>query len=660
MPNSKTQPPRERNLSDIDWTALTKGRAYHSSPAVWQDQLLYFLLVDRFSDGQEYGGFADIKGNPVGQDSVRKTPLFNLAADKGNADRDQWFKNGQTWCHGKLAGLKDKLGYLQRMGVTAVWISPIFKQVTKADTYHGYGIQNFLDVDPNFGTREELRDLVAAAHGAGINVVLDIILNHAGDIFAYQGDNSYFYWQGQSWPPAGFRADINDHVAGGAGSLPFGPAPSAWPDGAIWPAEFQGRATWTCEGQIRNWDTFPEYMDGDFDTLKDIDHGASLKDPAQAWDLEKRIRSFQPAPALDYLIQVFKFWIAYADVDGYRVDTVKHMEPGAMRLFNNAIHEYAQTLGKENFFLVGEVTGGRDLAVDTVNYTGLDAALGLDIQDKMEFLAKGYRNPNNPDLAADSEPDAYFDLFSNSAVDGLPTHQWYGGHVVTMFDNHDQVGTDHKFRFCGQPGSYVHLNAALALNLFSAGIPCVYYGDEQAFDGHDWRTGNSDADKSFSDAFLRECMFGGGFGSLQSSGRHFFNESHPTYLFLQAASALRTKYLALRRGRQYLRQLSLTGNAGDFWFPRMINGELRFVVAWSRIFAGQELLCAINTDPDSALTVWATVDSRIYQASGQSKLAYIFSTDPAQPGQTLTVAARNGSAVQITLPPAGVVVLGPA
>jgi glycosidase len=84
--------------------------------------------------------------------------------------------------------LTSKIGYLKRLGVTAIWISPIFKQVKFQDTYHGYGIQNFLEVDPHFGSRDDLKTLIKIAHQQGIYVVLDIILNHTGNIFSYDAD----------------------------------------------------------------------------------------------------------------------------------------------------------------------------------------------------------------------------------------------------------------------------------------------------------------------------------------------------------------------------------------------------------------------------------------------------------------------------------------
>ena len=639
----------EHYLAEIDWAGLGRDRDYYPSPTHWEDEVLYFLLVDRFSDRSEYGGFADRAGNEVGgpgQD--RTTPLFSLARDANRADFSSWFAAGRSWCGGTLAGIRDKLGYLRRMGVSAIWLSPVFRQVSGSDDYHGYGIQNFLEVDPHFGSRQELRDLVREAHDTGLRVILDIILNHGGDVFAYQGNQPWFYYQGKRWPVDGFRLHRDD-----AGSLPFGPADPgvAWPGGAVWPGEFQDPAAWTCQGEIRNWDAFPEYLDGDFLSLKDIHHGTAPRDPALAWDLLRRIRGFAVAPPLVWLAEVYKFWIAWADVDGFRIDTVKHMEPGAVRFFCNVIHEFAQSLGKENFYLIGEVTGGRAYAVDIVNTTGLDAALGInDIPDKLEFLAKGCRSPGDPDTEAQ---EGYFDLFRNSVLDNKESHQWYGRHVVTMFDDHDQVGVAHKFRFCGDaPGSYRLLPVVLGLNLLTAGIPCLYYGTEQGFNGADPRRGR---DASYSDVFLRECMFGGPFGSLRSTGHHFFNEDHPVYQLIHALCALRQDHIALRRGRQYLRQVSASGADHDFVYPQPVAGHLRWVIAWSRLFAGREYLCAVNTDPDQELALWMTVDHGLHPPG--SVMTCLFSTDPAQVGRQARVEARNGSALRFPVPAAGVVVL---
>lgn len=625
----------ERSLQEIDWNALR--RPYTPSPAAWEDQVLYFLMLDRYSDGKEQG-YKDNAGQTVATGS---TPPFRFPADAYTADRATWADAGDEWLGGTLKGLASKIGYLQRLGVTALWISPVFKQVVAdVHSYHGYGIQNFLDVDPHFGTRQDLVDLVDTAHRHGIRVILDIILNHAGDVFGYRFNPDRYpdgrggmdpRWDGGSYPVAGWRN------AFGAADIPYAPvdpAGPAWPNDAVWPAELQAAGTFTGKGRINSWDYDPEYREGDFVTLKDIHHGDHARD---AWG-QRIVDVFHDTPALNHLCEVYKFWIALADLDGFRIDTVKHMEPGATRYFAAVIKEFAQTLGKENFFLVGEITGGRDNAYTTLELTGLDAALGIDdIPDRMDYLAKGWR-----------EPAAFFDLFRNSVLVNKSSHTWFGKHVVTLFDDHDQVrkGND-KGRFCGDRvnDGYAHAKAVLGLNLCAMGIPCLYYGTEQGFDG----AGDSDR-------YLRECMFGGAFGSLQSTGRHFFDEQHELYRFIAEVSALRARYLPLRRGRQYLREISDGGEPGSFGLPRMLGGRLQSVVPWSRLFANQELLCAINTDAFNARAAWVTIDAQLNAQA--SSLGCLYSSDPAQIGGRAAVEARNGRAVRIVVPPGGFVVYG--
>ncbi len=637
----------EQTLGEINRAKLTHHHSYYPSPWNWQDEVLYFLFLDRFSDGTEAGGYRNIQGQETS--SGRSTPLFDLTKDNQNVDFTTWFEAGKTWCGGHINGVNDKLGYLKRMGITAIWLSPVFKQVSRSHDYHGYGIQNFLDVDPHFGTRDDLKTLVAAAHRAGIRVILDIILNHAGNVFAYHNNQVYQYFDGQVFPVQGFRASSDD-----AGSIPFEPIdlndrPQAWPDQAIWPREFQSASVWTRKGQINHWEGYPEYLEGDFLSLKDINNGAAPKDPAISWDVIRRINEFEKHPPLDYLCEVYKFWIAFADVDGFRIDTVKHMEPGAVRYFSNVIHEYAQSLGKENFYLIGEITGGRAHACNLMDKTGINAALGInDIPDKLENLAKGWRQPGNPNTAAQ---EGYFDLFRNSVLDDKHSHQWYGEHIVTMFDDHDQVGVEPKYRFARRnTNDYQFLPLAIGLNLTTLGIPCLYYGTEQGFNGTDIRT----HERAFSDVVLRECMFGGPFGSFQSQGRHFFNEQHEIYCLIQNICRLRTELLPLRRGRQYQRPIA--AHQDHFFYPQALNGQLRYVVAWSRLFSDQEVVCAINTDPEHAITVWITVDHALQQ---NKVFVCRLSTQADQVGQSVAVDNINGSAIRVTVPPAGFVIYSP-
>ncbi|HMG68365.1 MAG TPA: alpha-amylase family glycosyl hydrolase, partial [Chitinophagaceae bacterium] len=434
-------------------------------------------------------------------------------------------------------------------------------------------------------------------------------------------------------PVGGFRKNENENP----GSLPFseiGNIPNALPGEAMWPVEFQSSTNWTCKGQIRNWDSYPEYLEGDFYGLKDMNHG-SCDSGASEWDIGRRISTFTKNKTLNYLGDVYKFWIAYADVDGFRIDTIKHMEPGAVRIFTNIIHEFAACFGKENFYLIGEITGGRSRAVDIVDYTGLDAALGIDdIQNKMESLAKGTLGP----YYEDDTNTGYFNLFNNSLVDGKSTHQWYAQRIVTAFDDHDQVGTKFKYRYCGEVNAYRSLPLAIALNLTTLGIPCIYYGTEQAFNGADKRVD----DASDSDAFLRECMFGGGFGSFQSSSKHFFNEAHEIYKLVHDLCALRKEHACLRRGRQYIRQVA-NENEDIFYFPSMVGGEMKWVIAWSRLFDSTEIVCMINTDQEHDIAVRVTLDAELNP--GGSSMQCIYSSTPNEIGNVKQVVEINDRSV---------------
>jgi len=610
-------PTQLQTLTQIDFDSLIARGGFTPSPFAWEDQAFYFLMLDRFSDGKEIG-YKDEQGNVV---NTGTTPIFT-DANAGNAvqnpaDAARWREAGVKYVGGNLLGLKSKIGYLSRLGITALWISPIFKQVRFQETYHGYGIQNFLEVEPHFGTKEDLQAVVKAAHAEGIYVILDIILNHSGNVFSYQGDRNRS-WTSQTYPVEGF----NDQD--GQPTIPFVKDPQHLPDidGALWPAEFIDPDAFTRKGYINNWDYDPEFREGDFGDLKDIYHGSGAPD------------DYQVSNALRHLCEAYKYWIASADIDGFRIDTVKHMDIGATRYFVSVIREFTQSIGKENFFLLGEITGGRQRAYETLELTGLSAALGIDdIPDKLEYLVKGYRNPND-----------YFSLFRNSELVNKSSHIWFRNKVVTSFDDHDQVRKgNNKARFCADDGASKVILNVLALNALTLGIACIYYGSEQLFDG-----------RGDSDRYLREAMFGGEFGAFRSRGVHCFDEDNRVYQELAKILKIRRQHTVLRRGRQYLRPISAADDGVRFGLPEMVGGQIRSVVPWSRIFNGKEILLAINTDYDHPTTAWATLDNELHQPG--DILTCIYSTDAVQIGRTVTVAARNGKAVLITVPAAGLVI----
>jgi glycosidase len=161
---------------------LPRRERYHPSPSDWRDEILYFLLPDRFSDGRE--------------DTRPLLDRSNLNAARpalpnGTPWRwDNWARSGSDrFQGGKIRGITSKLGYLRGLGITTLWVAPVFTQRQHENSYHGYGIQNFLDVDPRFGTRSDLVEMVSEAHARGIRVILDIIFNHSGSNWIYPSDS---------------------------------------------------------------------------------------------------------------------------------------------------------------------------------------------------------------------------------------------------------------------------------------------------------------------------------------------------------------------------------------------------------------------------------------------------------------------------------------
>jgi glycosidase len=622
----------EKSLRELDFAALTR-RAFTPSPAAWEDQVVYFFLLDRFSDGQERDGYRD---NENLAHRSGTTPLYR-PDDTEKVDYDSWVRAGAGWQGGTLKGASSKLGYLKRLGITTVWVSPVFRQVAFEPSYHGYGIQNFLDVDPHFGTREDFREFVQAAHEHGIYVILDIIAHHTGNVFAYAPDryptrnpvDGQIYndprWDGRRYPVVGFR-DREGQPALPFNSVVDGQLEAAWPDGAIWPKEFQNPDLFLRKGHIANWDYYPEYVEGDMWDLKTLDLSVQ-----QAGQFRR------PSTALACLGLVYCFWIAYADVDGFRIDAAKHMTTESLRALCDVLREFAQSVGKERFLLLGEVSGGRELAWEVVEKTGLDAALGIeDVPGKLERMVTGQ-----------ADPAEYFSVFRNWILD-RPGHRWYRNQVVTLVDDHDQVRKGSaKFRFRGDSRFRDLAFNVIATQLTTMGIPCIYYGSEQGFDSGERPSG--------SDIVLRENMFGGRFGSHATQERHFFDENSELYGALAALIALRNQLLPLRRGRQVLHQVSEDGVAFDVPYP--LRAQARSLVSWSRLFIDQEVLVALNTNPREHVTAYSTV-APTFRVEGD-QFGLIFANNPkSEPSapSVLQVERRSGlMTVRLTLPPAGFV-----
>ena len=177
----------------------------------------------------------------------------------------------------------------------------------------------------------------------------------------------------------------------------------------------------------------------------------------------------------------------------------------------------------------------------------------------------------------------------------MGSHRETGRYHVSILDDHDMVGRG-KHRFAAHnstPNRYQQVAHAVGTQFTTLGIPCIYYGTEQAFDGTQERHDHHIEEQlSFEDRYIRETMFGGTFGAFETSGCHFFDLDHLTYLRIAAIARIRDQQnqigLALRRGRQYLRETSFLDRLFSIPGP----GEL---IAWSRILFDQEVLVVLNT-----------------------------------------------------------------
>lgn len=576
------------------------------SPQDWRDEWIYFLMVDRFNNSA--------------------APPRHLPFDDPYGD----FQGGN------LAGVKDQLAYIKGLGAGAIWLSPVLKNVqSQGGTYHGYGIQDFLHVDPRYAldsknADDELRSLVDAAHALGMYVILDIVLNHTGDVFAYvcdAGEDNCINNQGaqadfRSGPRAVQWRDALGAAQSGWPNIPSVPNPS--PDELVWPKELQQDAYFRMQGMPA-----PNGDDtiGDFDSLKQF--RTDFADVQQ------------------FLIRAYQYVIARFDVDGFRIDTLRYLKGELPLLFGNSIREFAMSIGKKNFFTFGEVNVGnaedviaqfigRNTSLTDDQMVGVDAALDFPLVFTLKPMVKAEQPPSNV--------VATYAHRKLEEADILSSHGDATRYFVTFLDNHDAteriryVDPTNPTRFDDQ------VTLGLACLFCLPGIPCVYYGTEQGLSGHG------------SDKAVREALWGGpGFGQ----GGIYYQD-------VVQIAAVRRASPALRYGRFYFRPIS--GDGKNFGVSPFLGGLLAF----SRILMDQEILVVANTDALNSITVTVIVDLTLFVVGDPMRVLYSNATAPVGPsvvrqlaGGSVVVAETDGSTgtgpvncVSVTLGPMEVQILG--
>lgn len=533
--------------------AVTVGGEIHTittpfpSPQDWRDVWIYFLMLDRFNRSDAQAPASMPYDKPFGR-----------------------FQGGT------FNGVRDRLNYIKDLGAGAIWLSPVLKnRQSDRGTYHGYGIQDFLQPEPRFASapgkaEDELRALVDEAHALGLYVIFDIVLNHAGDVFGYKAFGSSAPGGSETRP-----IEWRDETGQARSDFPIIesiPDAQRKPDGLVWPAELQRNNFLRRTGKGAE-------AGGDFESLKEFVTDA---------------RDGQSFPLRNALILAYQYAIARYDVDGFRIDTLKFVERDFAQIFGNAMREYGLSIGKKNFFSYGEVFDSEERIAEFIgrntqdagDLVGVDAALDFPLFYHLPSVAKGFAPPTDVIQVYRHRKDVERDILSS--------HGEAGRFFVTFLDNHDMK---ERFRGASTDGPdefdpQVILGIAVLFGL--QGIPCLYYGTEQGLHGR----GNSDQ-------FVREALWG------KSSA---FDVNHPFYKAIKHLSEIRNAQPALRYGRLYFRPIS--GDGVHFGASPFAPG----VLAFSRILNNQEVLVVANANTQEDFQGDVLVDSFIHQDGEQFRV----------------------------------------
>jgi glycosidase len=501
-----------------------------------QDEVIYFLLPDRFANADPANDRGGLKGGPLatGFDPTSKA-----------------FYHG-----GDLKGLSSRLDYIQSLGASAIWLAPIFKNKPvqgapgeESAGYHGYWVTDFTRVDPHFGNERDMRALVDAAHARGMKVYLDIIANHTADVIAYRecqarqcpyrsrAEYPYSRHGGVQGEPinSGFAGDAAAHqTAENFAKLtrpdfaytPFVPRGEEHikvPDWLNDPIYYHNRGNSLFKGESSEM--------GDFSGLDDL----MTENP-------RVVQGF---------IDIFGAWIDQYRIDGFRIDTARHVNPEFWQAFVPAMRARAAAKGIANFHIFGEVaTAEVDVAL-LARYTRVAKLPAV-----LDFA---FANAVRATVSANSGTDVLARVFADDAL-------YEGGEqtalqLPTFISNHDMgrfgwfVRADRPQASDEEVLKRVILAHAMLLTL--RGVPVIYYGDEQGVAG----TGV--------DQDARQDMFASqvasysanrriGVAAASATNASAFDPNHPLYRVIAELSALRTSHDALRRGRQIVRNYSTT------------------------------------------------------------------------------------------------------
>ncbi|MFD8914955.1 pullulanase-type alpha-1,6-glucosidase [Streptomyces sp. NPDC059575] len=590
--------------------------ALAAQPARHDDtrEQFYFVMPDRFANGD--------KGNDRGGLTGSRTSTGYDPTDKG-------FYQG-----GDLKGLTHRLDYIKGLGTTAIWLAPIFKnrpvQGTGADAsagYHGYWITDFTQVDPHFGTNADLKSLIAKAHAKGMKVFFDVITNHTADVVDYK-EGSQDYLSKGAFPyltKDGRPFDDSDYADGkkkfpavDTSSFPRTPVVTSESKVPAWlndPTMYHNRGDSTFAGESA------EY--GDFGGLDDL----WTERPEVVTGMEK----------------IYQRWVKDFAVDGFRIDTVKHVDMPFWTQWATALDKYAAAQGRKNFFMFGEVYSA-DTSVTSpyVTQGRLDATLDFPFQD----AARAYASQG---ASAKKLAGVFGDDYKYTSDKANAYEQ------VTFLGNHDMGRIGYFLKQDNPKATDAEIlrkdKLANELMFLSRGNPVVYYGDEQGFTGSG---GDKDARQTMFASKVADYLDDDEIGTSRTHASDAYDTKAPLYQDIAALAGLRKANPALTDGVQTERYAA--DGAGVYAFTRTdARTGAEYVVAVNNASEAKSATFAtgsarmtyqglygahgtVRTDADRTLTVTVPAESAVvYKATGRLDKVVV------KPALTLTAPAAGAT-----------------
>ncbi len=525
-------------------------KALRARPA--EGEVIYLIMPDRFANADSSNDRGDLVGD-------RLTTGFDPS--------DKAFYHG-----GDIKGVTSKLDYIQGLGVTAIWLTPVFRnkavQGTAAKSsaaYHGYWGLDFTDVDPHLGTKADYKAFVDAAHARGIKVYFDLVVNHTADVIKYrecQGSKCSYRSRADFPYTREHGKPINDGF--------LGEQPPYLEAGNFAKLTNPDYAYTTFVPEAERHAKKPEWLN---DPIYYHNRGASLFRGESSFfgDFGGLDDVFTENPrVLQGFIDIYGQWIDDYGIDGFRIDTARHVNPEFWQAFVPAMQERARAKGIPNFHIFGEVmefTPGQLARFTRVD--GLPAVNDFALQSALVDV-----------IAKDGPTSRITDIFRGDVLyaDGEAT----AAKLVTLTGNHDVMRFAREVRMAKPKAPLEEVmrrvRLAYALIFFSRGVPAIYYGDEQGFIG----MGDIDQDS-------REDMFPTAVASYRAAVRMgaagddtagHFDPNHPLYRAISEMLKIRSGEEALLRGRQVSRA----------------SGDDPGLLALSRLsVSGDEVLVVFNT-----------------------------------------------------------------